>query len=86
MSSEQLFNTSGKVIVCPIALTPIIPESIMIIQAKGWSLEEAEKMARNIFAEFEAAPGGLSIEERVRRVLTREEWERECREIRERGW
>jgi hypothetical protein len=56
------------------------------IEAKGYTFEEAEPVARNIFAEFEAAPGGLSIEERVRRVLTREEWERECREIRERGW
>ena len=31
-----------------------------------------------IFAEFQEAPMGLSIEERVRRILTKEEWEREC--------
>jgi hypothetical protein len=45
------------------------------IEAKGWSFEEAEKMARTIFAEYR--PEGLSIEERVRRVLTKEEWEKE---------
>ena len=45
------------------------------IEAKGWSFEEAEKMARNIFAEYR--PEGLSIEERVRLVLTKEEWEKE---------
>ena len=56
------------------------------IQAKGYTFEEAEPVARNIFAEFQAAPGGLSIEERVRRVLTKEEWEKECAEMRERGW
>ena len=41
-------------------------------------------MARNIFAGY--TPEGMSIEERVRRVLTREEWERECREMRGCGW
>ena len=56
------------------------------IEAKGYSFEEAEPVARNIFAEFEASPMGISIEERVRRVLTREEWERVCEEMRERGW
>jgi len=45
------------------------------IEAKGWNFEEAEKMARNIFAEYR--PEGMSIEERVRRVLTKEEWEQE---------
>ena len=40
-------------------------------------------MARHIFAEFEARPQSMNIEERVRRVLTREEWERENREC---GW
>ena len=59
---------------------------IHTIEQRGYTFEEAEPVARNMFAEFEAAPGGLSIEERVRRVLTREEWERECLEIRERGW
>ena len=50
------------------------------IEAKGWSFEEAEGMARHMFAEFEAMPEGLSIEERVRRTLTKEEREREQRE------
>ena len=45
------------------------------IQAKGYSFEEAERLARGIFAEYR--PGGLSIEERIRRILTREEYERE---------
>jgi len=30
-----------------------------------------------MFAEFEATPQGMSIEERIWRTLTREEWERE---------
>ena len=50
------------------------------IQAKGYDFEESEQLARSIFAEFQEAPMGLSIEERVRRILTKEEWERECRE------
>ena len=45
------------------------------IEKKGYSFEEAERMARRIFAEYR--PGGLSIEERIRRILTREEYERE---------
>ena len=45
------------------------------IQAKGYSFEEAEGLARRIFAEYR--PGSLSIEERVRRILTREEYTRE---------
>jgi len=52
--------------------------AIRKIEAKGWSFEESEKMARNIFAEYR--PEGMSIEERVRRTLTKEEWEKECRE------
>ena len=43
------------------------------IQAKGYTFEESEKLARNIFAEFAARPQGMSIEERVRRILTKEE-------------
>ena len=39
-----------------------------------------ERLARSVFTEFEANPLGMSIEERVRRILTKEEWERECRE------
>ena len=50
------------------------------IEAKGYDFQESERLARHIFAEFEARPQGMSIEERVRRVLTREEWEKECRE------
>ena len=49
------------------------------IEAKGYTFGEAEPVARNIFTEFEARPQGMSIEERVRQVLTREEWEKECR-------
>ena len=48
------------------------------IQAKGYDFEESERLARDVFEAFQAAPGGLSIEERVRRILTKEEWEREC--------
>ena len=47
------------------------------IQAKGYDFEESERLARHVFAEFAARPQGMSIEERVRRILTREEFERE---------
>lgn len=50
------------------------------IQAKGYDFEESERLARNIFAEFQASPQGMSIEDRVRRILTKEEWKTECRE------
>ena len=50
------------------------------IEAKGYDFQESERLARSVFAEFEANPLGMSIEERVRRILTKEEWERECRE------
>ena len=50
------------------------------IQAKGYDFEESERLAMNIFAEFQSSPQGMSIEERVRRILTKEEWEKECRE------
>ena len=53
------------------------------IEAKGYDFQESERLARHIFAEFEARPQSMSTEERVRRVLTREEWERENREC---GW
>lgn len=45
------------------------------IQKKGYNFDEAEKMAKNIFDEFEARPLGISIEERVRRILPKEEEE-----------
>ena len=50
------------------------------IEAKGYDFQESERLARNIFAEFESRPQGMSIEERVKRMLTKEEWEKECRE------
>lgn len=45
------------------------------IEAKGYDFETSERLARNAFAEFQASPQGLSIEERVRRILTKAEWE-----------
>lgn len=45
------------------------------IEAKGYDAPESERMARNIFAEFATRPQGMSIEERIRRIMTREEWE-----------
>ena len=50
------------------------------IEAKGYDFEESERLARSVFAEFLSWPQGMSIEERVRRILTKEEWEKECRE------
>ena len=46
-------------------------------QGKGYDFETAEQLARGVFEEFQAPPGGLSIEERVKRILTKEEFERE---------
>ena len=45
------------------------------IEAKGYSFDEAERMARRIFEDFKAQPMGLSIESRVDMILTKEEWE-----------
>ena len=45
------------------------------IEAKGYDFETSERLARSIFTEFQASPQGLSIEERVRRLLTKAEWE-----------
>ncbi|MBR1711100.1 MAG: hypothetical protein IJ719_20110 [Clostridia bacterium] len=50
------------------------------IEAKGYDRPEAERLARSVFAEFLSRPQGMSIEERVRRIMTKEEWEKECRE------
>ena len=47
------------------------------IQAKGYDFEESKRLARHVFDEFAARPQGMTIEERVRRILTKEEWERE---------
>ena len=47
------------------------------IQAKDYDFETSKRLARGVFDEFAACPQGLSIKERVRRILTREEWERE---------
>lgn len=43
------------------------------IEAKGYTFEEAEPIARRIFTEY--TPQGLSIEEQVCRILTKAEWE-----------
>ena len=32
------------------------------IEAKGYDFQESERLARHIFAEFEARPQGMSIE------------------------
>lgn len=50
------------------------------IESKGYDFEESERLARGVFDEFQNHPQGMSIEERVRRILTKEEWEKECRE------
>ena len=45
------------------------------IEAKGYDFETAERLARNVFAAFQAAPEGLSIEQCVNMILTKAEWE-----------
>ena len=47
------------------------------IQKKGYDFETSERLARSVFTEFLANPQGLSIEERVRRILDYEDWVRE---------
>ena len=47
------------------------------IQAKGYVFETSERLARSVFAEFEARPEGLSIEQRVERILDYEDWVRQ---------
>lgn len=46
------------------------------IEAIG-SIPVSVRLARDVFAELEARPQGLSIEERFVKILTKEEWERE---------
>ena len=43
------------------------------LEKKGYTFEEAEPIARNIFAEFN--PNGLSIERMTEMVLTKSEFE-----------
>ena len=50
------------------------------IQAKGYSFEESERLARSVFTEFLTRPDGMSIEQRVERILDYEDWVRENRE------
>ena len=50
------------------------------IEAKGYSFEESERVARRIFEDFKAQPLGLSIESRVDMILTKEEWEAQMAE------
>lgn len=45
------------------------------IEAKGYDFETSKRLTQDIFTEFQASPQGLSIEERVRRILSKEEWE-----------
>ena len=47
------------------------------IQAKGYDFETSERLARNVFTEFQARPEGLSIEQRIERILDYEEWVRQ---------
>ena len=50
----------------------------MIIM-KGYDKKEAEEMTRRIFDEYEAAPLGLSVLQRVDRILSTKEYEEEYR-------
>ena len=45
------------------------------IEAKDYDFETAERLTRNVLAAFQAAPEGLSIEQRVNMILTKAEWE-----------
>ena len=52
------------------------------IERKGYDFEMAERLARNVFAEFEAHPKGISIEKRVEQILDYEDWVKENEEAR----
>ena len=52
-------------------------EVIHRIQAKGYDFETSERLARSVFTEFLARPEGLSIEQRIDRILDYEEWARQ---------
>ena len=43
------------------------------LERKGYGFDEAEQLARGIFAEFEARPMGMSIERRTELVLPKGE-------------
>lgn len=45
-----------------------------VILAKGYEREEAAKIVRNIFDEFEACPAGLSVWARADMVLSAAEY------------
>lgn len=46
------------------------------IMAKGYTLAEAEPMARHIFERYEKFPLGMSIEEQEKQIISKAEWER----------
>ena len=52
-------------------------EVIRKIQAKGYDFETADRLARSVFTEYAARPEGLSIEQRIERILDYEEWTRQ---------
>ena len=47
------------------------------IQTKGYDFDTAERLARSVFTEYAARPEGLSIEQRIERILDYEEWVRQ---------
>ena len=49
-----------------------------MVMEKGYNEKEAIEIAKQRFAEFN--PYGMSIEESVRRLQTKEEWQRGCEE------
>ena len=48
-----------------------------IQKEKGYDFKTSEFLARNIFKEFASCPLGMSINERINRILTKEEFEKE---------
>ena len=44
--------------------------------SKGYDFETSERLARSVFTEYAARPEGLSIEQRIERILDYEEWVR----------
>lgn len=50
---------------------------VRLLEAKGYDQKEAGEITRLIFDEYEAAPKGLTVLQRVDRILSKAEYEKE---------
>lgn len=52
-------------------------EVIRKIERKGYDFDTAERLAKSVFTEYLARPEGLTIEQRIERIIDYEEWTRQ---------